>query len=128
VSAGITLVSPVPTALIRFALPLEPRLLDLEARHAAAFLQHPPGRGEEAEGQARAGARLRLGRWPSAGGARRGSWPRLRDAAGCGDLLAVEVAVEGVLDVLELAVVVRFLEGPRRATAITASQSVKWTQ
>ena len=94
------------------ALPLEPRLLDLQARHAAALRHHPPGRGEEAEGQARAGARLRLGalaqRAQELVGILAGGLQTRSDA---GDLRAVEVAVEGVLDVLELAVVVRLLEG-----------------
>ena len=95
------------------ALALEPRLLHLEAHHAALVGDHPPRGGEEAKAEPGAGRRLRLG----PGRERReqlvGILAGLDQArADPLDLLPVEGVIEGVLDVLEFAVVVGLLEGP----------------
>jgi hypothetical protein len=95
------------------AVALEAGLLDLEADHAAPLRHHPPGRGQKAEAEAGAGAGGRLG--PGCERAERlvGVLARGQDPRPYArDLLAVEGVVEGVLDVLELAVVVRLLERP----------------
>src|SRR5882724_1322361 len=92
------------------ALALEPRLLDLEADDAPAFGDHALRGGEEAKGQA--GPAAVLGLRPSGEPFQdlvRALPDRLEARADALDLAPVRLAVEGVLHVLELAVVVRLL-------------------